>query len=306
VIDLASCQDRVLRANVRAGQVKFEAGGRVRIAASSGLLTRDRRFRATVRATGQERALRNTIWVTDRRTGKLHSVFSARVWGNTAGLSSRGPIILLGWSGDARWLFFAIDPGGSASIAADGLILRVVSAAGGAPHKIAVMLTSEDYFSWCGGRLVLTAGADRIATDNKRLLVAAPPDWRPRQLTNAPGRAWGAMSCAADGRSIVVQSQPQSRDANFFDTRWALWRIGLDGSQRQLTSPPQGYADESPRFSCNGRTVLFVRSRRGVGKLYTLRGGKLTGPLLSLGYSLGYYGHQAWWQLMDWSLDSTR
>jgi hypothetical protein len=28
----------------------------------------------------------------------------------------------------------------------------------------------------------------------------------------------------------------------------------------------------------------------------------LTGPLLSLGYSLGYYGHQDWWQSMDWSL----
>jgi hypothetical protein len=111
--------------------------------------------------------------------------------------------------------------------------------------------------------------------------------------------------CAADGRSIVVQSQPQSRDANFFDTRWALWRIGLDGSQRQLTSPPKGYADESPRFSRNGRTVLLVRSRKGVGKLYGLRGEKLTGPL-SLGYSLGYYGHQAWWQSMDWSLGSTR
>jgi len=49
-------------------------------------------------------------------------------------------------------------------------------------------------------------------------------------------------------------------------------------------------------------TVLLVRSRKGVGKLYALRRGKLVGPLLSL----GYYGHQTWWQSMDWSLGSTR
>jgi hypothetical protein len=89
-----------------------------------------------------------------------------------------------------------------------------------------------------------------------------------------------------------VQSQPASTDANFFHTRWSLWRVGLDGTKRRLTSPRPGYADESPRFS--GKTLFFVRSRRGVGKLYALRGGRLLGPLASLGSQLGYYGHHAW------------
>jgi hypothetical protein len=52
--------------------------------------------------------------------------------------------------------------------------------------------------------------------------------------------------------------------------------------------------------------VLFVRSRKGVGELYALQDGRLLGPLLSLGYSLGYYGHQDWWQTMDWSLGVRR
>ena len=92
------------------------------------------------------------------------------------------------------------------------------------------------------------------------------------------------MACAPDGRSVVVQSQPASNDASFFTTRWQLWRVGLDGSRRQLTSPPAHYADESPRFSRDGRTIVFVRSRQGRGQVYALRGRKLTGPLLSLGY----------------------
>jgi hypothetical protein len=75
---------------------------------------------------------------------------------------------------------------------------------------------------------------------------------------------------------------------------WSLWRVSLHGSQHRLTSPPAGYSDESPRFSRDGRTLFFVRSRKGVGELYALRGGRVLGPLASLGFRLGYYGHTDW------------
>jgi hypothetical protein len=100
------------------------------------------------------------------------------------------------------------------------------------------------------------------------------------------------MACSPDGKSIVVQSQPTSTNAYFFATHWALWRVGLDGSMTQLTHPPDHHADESPRFA--GGILYFVRSEKGNGRLYALRRGKLVGPLLSFGYSLGYYGHHAW------------
>jgi WD40-like Beta Propeller Repeat len=209
--------------------------------------------------------------------------------------------VLLGWSGDDRWIFFTIDPGGSGSIAADGLTLRVVSADGGRPSRLARMLPYRDYLAWCGGRLMFTGGGDRVATHGKRLLVAAPPSWRPRPPVDTPQRAWGSVACAPDGRSLVAQSQRRSSDPGFFATRWALWRVGLDGSLRRLTSPPTGQADESPRFSRDGRVLAFVRSRKGSGKLYFLRDGRLLGPVLSLGYSLGYYGHQDWWSTVRWS-----
>jgi hypothetical protein len=157
------------------------------------------------------------------------------------------------------------------------------------------MLLYPDYLAWCSGRLVFTAGKDRVATHNKRLLVAAPPTWHPRTLVVAPRRAWGSVVCSPDNRSVVVQSQPQSTNASFFATRWALWGVGLDGVQRRLTSPSAGYADESPRIAADHRTLLFVRSRKGIGQLYALRNRRVVGPLLSLGYSLGFYGHHAWW-----------
>ena len=292
--DLETCRDRVLRIHARQPR------------APGPLRSPHGRFAATVRVTGRRTTLRNTIWVRDMRTGRSRPVYSAKVWGNTCCLTSPGPIELLRWSGDDRWIFFAIDPGGSGSIAADGLILRVVPASGGPAHRVATMLVNDNYLAWCGGRLVFTSGNDRIAVHHKQLEIAAPPDWRPRPLVLAPGRAWGAIACAPDQRSVVVQSQPQSENANFFATRWQLWRIGLDGSQSRLTSPPAHHADESPQFSRDGRTILFVRSREGHGEVYALRGRRLVGPLLSLGYQSGFYGHQDWWATASWSEGARR
>jgi hypothetical protein len=209
--------------------------------------------------------------------------------------------MLVGWSGDERWIFFAIDPGGSGSIAADGLSLRVVSVRGGHATRIARMLLYRDYLTWCGGRLVFTGGRDRVATNHKRLLVAAPPDWRRQPLAQASTRSWGSLACAPGQASVVAQSQRSSSNPAFFAAHWALWRVGLDGSMRRLTSPPRGYADESARFSRDGRTMLFVRTRKGIGSLYALRDGRFVGPLLRLGNNIGYYGHHDWWQTAAWS-----
>ena len=258
-----------------------------------------------MRLSGHGRTAKQTIWITDRRTRRSHPVFSETQYYKTIGPGETpGPIVLSSWSGDERWIFFFIDPGGSGSIAADGLTLRVVSVDGGRPAKLAKMLLYPDYLAWCGGRLVFTAGSDRVATNRKRLLVAGPPSWRPHTLVVAPNRSWGTLACAPNGRFLVAQSQRSSSNANFFATRWALWRVALDGSLRKLTSPPAGYADESPRFSRNGDTLLFVRMRKGNGYLYALRQARSAGPLLYLGNSLGYYGHHDWWLSARWSRGS--
>lgn len=295
--------DGGLRVEYGRGWVVSVNGARLRRlpSASGALVSPDGRLSAAVRVSGRGKNAKQSIWITDKRTGKSHLVYSLSEYSKVIDSDSPGPIWLQRWSGDGRWLFFAIDPGGSGSIAADGLWLRAVSVSGGETRRVAFMLTDTNYLSWCGGQLVVTAGGDRVATDQKSLLVADPPGWQTRRLAGSVDESWGALACAPDQESLVAQEQPSSKNPDFWATHWALWSVSLKGTVRRLTSPPKNYADESPRFSPDGRWLLFVRSKKGVGKLYALKGGKLVGPLLSLGYQLGYYGHQDWWQRAAWS-----
>jgi hypothetical protein len=260
VVDLATCHDR-----------PFGSPPPVTVDPS---LSPNGRFRASVH--------RDTVVATNLRDHRSVDLF-------------RGPkaIELVGWTPDSRWILFAIDPMGSASIAADGLTLRAVAAGGRGAATVASGLLYDDYRAWCGGRLVLTAGGDRIATTNKRLLVTSPGIWRARPLVRAPTRAWGSVACAPGGRSVVVQSQAATGlDMSVDHSHWSLWRVGLDGSQTRLTTPPPGFSDDSPLPS--GDTVFFVRSRLGVGSVYALRNGKVYGPFATLARNPGYYGHRAW------------
>jgi hypothetical protein len=201
---------------------------------------------------------------------------------------SPGPIELFGTTPDRNWVLYAIDPQGSASLAADGLQLRAAPIAGGRTRAVASGLLYDDYRAWCGGRLVMTAGGDRIATHNKWLVVTGPPGWNARVLAKDPHTAFGALACGTDGNSVVVESSPASGPNMNVHAHWSIWRIGLDGSRTRLTTPPAGSSDESPHVL--GTTVYFVRS----GSLYALRGRELIGPLLELKPVDAYYGRRVW------------
>jgi hypothetical protein len=219
------------------------------------------------------------------------AVLSYLAWSPNAKNGSPGPIVLLGSSGDGKWVFFAIDPMGSASLAADGLEMQAVSL-DGRVRRIGSTLGYDDYRTWCGGRLVLTAGGDRIATHNKRLVTGSPPGWKTQPLVRAPKRAFGSVACSPQG-GVIVQSQPAtSVDMTSVYAHWSLWRVS-NGRLQRLTSPPPGFSDDSPRYSRDG-TLFFVRSHRDVGRIYALRNGTLLGPFATLGRDIGFYGHHAW------------
>jgi len=208
--------------------------------------------------------------------------------------AENGPIMLRKVSTDGKWLFFSIDSYASASIASDGLDLLVVSTQGGPVRRLGPTLVYRDYLTWCSGRLVYAAGSDRIAVHAKRLLVAAPPDWKPKPLWNDPTRSFASPTCEPDGTGVSVLSQPSSVNANFFATRWQLWQVALDGTHNLIDKPPAGWADEQPAWSPDGNTLAFVRERKGYGQLMIMRRGKLLGSVAQLGYQLGYYGHHDW------------
>ncbi len=201
---------------------------------------------------------------------------------------SPGPIELEGVSPDGKWILYAIDPLGSASLAADGLTVKAVAATGGPSYTVASGLTYSSYRSWCDFRtLVVTAGDDRIASHDKRLVVTGPPSWKPRLLVHQPSRAFGSVVCAPDGDSVVVQEEPAGGvNESSTASHWQLWRITLSGKATRLTDPPAGLSDESPQFSPDQRALYFVRG----GWLYALG----VGRLLQLPHVDGYYGHTEW------------
>jgi WD40-like Beta Propeller Repeat len=282
VISLGKCQDRVV------GKApKSQPAPTVR--SRSGLVA------AVQTAKPKDKRGSETITVSGRAVYRVPEDYRT-VPGGTP-----GPLILVGWSPDSDWLLFSIDPMSSASIAADGLELRALDVATGRAVPVTTMLLNDDYLSWCGSTLVLTAGDDRLATTNKQLVVATAPAWKPHLLWPDAKRAFSSVACAPDGRSLAVLSQPASLDFNFFHTKWQLWRVALDGAHTLLDNPPAGFADESPRWSRDGKALLFVREHKGYGQLMLLRNGHVTGPIANLGYSLGYYGHHEWWQTASWS-----
>src|SRR5436305_694580 len=124
---------------------------RARAGAPARFVSPDGRAVVFVRSTKKEQ----TIVV--RRNGSERPVFRVSELYHVVN-DEQGPIWLLGWSPDSRWLLYTIDPDGSGSIAADGLSVRIVRSAGGPPRTIARMRVYPDSCTWCGSRRVLTAG----------------------------------------------------------------------------------------------------------------------------------------------------
>lgn len=197
-----------------------------------------------------------------------------------------GPIMPLGISPDRKWILYAIDPMGSASLVADGVAIRAVSTAGGRSFPVAFGLGNGSYRAWCGGKLFMTAGGDRVTTHNKWLVVAAPPNWRARVLVKDRHAAFASLVCSPDG--VVVESARATGLNMNARSPWSIWHVGLDGKRTRLTTPPRGVSDESPQV--RGSTVYFIRG----GSLYALRSGKAVGPLWQMPHQDQYFGHAFW------------
>jgi dipeptidyl aminopeptidase/acylaminoacyl peptidase len=242
-------------------------------------------------------AAHQEIWVLDVVTGARRLVYRL-----PRGLA---PPELAWWSPDGRRIFFWPDVQNSSSLRADGMPLRWLPATGGRTSKLAWTLVYADYGSWCRRRLVVAAGAWRLATWGKRLVVASPPSFRPRDLSRDRSRSWVSPACLPAGDAVVAAAGSASQNlVRPGRERRALWLLRLDGrSRRQLTRPPAGFTDEAPRVGADGGTILFVRTSGRPpfrGTLEALRPWwPRPRPIAGLGPGQSYYGHYGWSDVLD-------
>lgn len=227
-------------------------------------------------ATGNSIVLHGKVLVRIRRGDSLH-------------VDSMSP--------SGNWFVYSADRFSSASLAADGLPFFIMRTNGGPAVELGAGLVYASYRTWCAdSSLVMVVGMSREAVDKKRLIRFLGPSWTGTNVEpKLHESVFGSLDCAPDGEWVVVQETAQSRTTGYRHPHWSLWRVNLtDGKQTQLTRPPIGWEDDSPRWSPDELTLYFVRARHDYGSLYALRNGKLVGPLLKLGHNPGYFGETQW------------
>ena len=219
-----------------------------------------------------------------------------------------GPPELALWTPDGRSVLFWTDSDESGSIAADGLPLLAVPAAGGraVPVEPAVLRTAQ-FVVACGSSVVVASGFDRYVSAHKSLQLAAPPSWTPRDLGADASRSWYDPSCSPDGRTIVATAtrMPGDEDGLVDSAQRTIWLLSANGRRRPLVAPSnRAISAEGARFSKDGRHLLYVEHATRFGGperlvLLDLATGRTTVEA-DLGGKPDYYGLHDWAGTAAW------
>jgi len=117
---------------------------------------------------------------------------------------------------------------------------------------------ADNHPTWSpDGREIAFLRAPERFGDRLSLIIAAALGGAEREVS----RVWGGLDWSPDGRYLAVA------DADGEGQPTLIWLIGVDGRERrQLTVPPANGSvyDTYPRFSPDGRSILFLRWRSGV------------------------------------------
>jgi Tol biopolymer transport system component len=218
------------------------------------------------------------------------------------------PPKLQGWSADGSWILFWPDFERSASLAADGLPLEAVSATGGRPVPIATTLVHDDFVTWCGSRMVVAAGGGRSVTAGKHIVGASPSGWSPSRIGDDRSRSWFWPACSSDGSSIAVTSTKNAEERRFDSADRSIWLVAPGARSRRLIGTEgDGVSDEFPRWSGDGRWILFVRhasradarARLVLARVVDGRA-RVVRVVARLAPQVGYYGYHDWAAVSDW------
>lgn len=216
---------------------------------------------------------------------------------------------LAGWSPDGKSILFWQGIL-SASFAADGQGLMIVSASGGTPRRIVpIMLPYSSFLAWSpsghtlaviegGGRqtwankhLATVTNASALHTLSKRRLAIIDPTWAPDGHTLA---AAGEPS-ASLGEASIVHATASRR----------IWLIPADGSTaRQLTNQ-SSFEDEHPEWSRDENVILFARIHDKRAELWLMDASgadlhRVVAELTPSPVALNDYGHIPWAAAYDY------
>jgi TolB protein len=158
---------------------------------------------------------------------------------------SRNPTFAPRWSPDGRWILYSMAVGGNTDI------YRVSSAGGGQPRRLTTDpgIDVGGSFSPDGGRIVFES--DRSGSQQCYVMNADGSDQRRISFFG--------------GRCATPEWSPRGDQIAF--TNAGNFKIGVmspsGGSVRTLTD---GWQDEAPTWSPNGRIIQFFRTERGSGR----------------------------------------
>jgi dipeptidyl aminopeptidase/acylaminoacyl peptidase len=245
---------------------------------------------------------RGSLWVVDLATGAR-----TQIWRSSSPTGEVGLPVGVRWSPDGRWILFQTDPYGSGSIAADGLPLWAIRSSGGRTAQVEPrVLGGSDFLQACGRRVLISGGFDRYVSARKRVDLSSPPAWRARTISPDRRRSWYAATCSPD-RATIAATVTTNREEGRFDTaERSIWLLG--GRLRLLVGRAgDGYSDEQPRWSSDGRWILYVHHpahSRPTARLYlvNIATGERRGPFAHVDGGLGYYGRHDWNGLAAWYL----
>ncbi len=158
-------------------------------------------------------------------------------------------------------ILFRLDPGGSSSLAADGLTVYLLRAPGARPAALA---TAVGFSVALGARgaFALTGGPDRYATLTKDVERCSTPAARCTPIPAVLGRISFDPAFSPDGATLAYVQAPPTSQGDFAQRHvvaWyathTLWTLTPGGAPHEI---PGARGASTPTWSRDGRTLLYA------------------------------------------------